>query len=70
MGKMVIHKSIQRPTGFGGTVNTTLCGRMNSAFYDGMNSGDGDEVTCKFCLRELRRLADPRNAIVARHSLG
>lgn len=62
---MVVHKSVQRPGVFGGTLNTTLCGRMNRACPDGMNSGEGDEVTCRFCLREIRRLADPRNTQVS-----
>ena len=34
----------------GATRLTTLCGRMNKNFPDGMNIADTDEkVTCKFC---------------------
>lgn len=47
---MVIHKSVVRPGLLGGTLTTTLCGRMRT-ISDGMNIGD--EVTCKFCLRKM-----------------
>ena len=50
--RAVVHGQIYRSGPFGGTVNTTLCGRMRS-LTDGMNVGD--EVTCKFCLRILGR---------------
>lgn len=52
--KMVLHagRRIQRP---GATCTTTLCGRMNARSRDGMNiAGDGEVVTCKFCLSKLR----------------
>ena len=49
---MVTHQAIVREGPFGGRLTTTLCGRMNSKCTDGMNSaGNGDEVTCKFCLK-------------------
>lgn len=49
---MVIHQYRITKGMFGGTHTGTLCGRMNKASQDGMNSGDADEVTCKFCLRQ------------------
>jgi hypothetical protein len=48
--RVVLHKSIVRKGPFGGTLTTTLCGRMQTG-SDGMNIGEG--VTCKFCLRKL-----------------
>jgi hypothetical protein len=52
MKRSVIHKQILRPGPFGGTVNTTLCGRVATG-SDGMNIGG--EVTCKFCLKILAK---------------
>jgi len=52
MASTVIHKQVYRAV-IGGTVNTTLCGRMQIQ-PDGMNVGAA--VTCKLCLRIL---ADP-----------
>jgi hypothetical protein len=49
---MVTHQAIVRKGPFGGTLTTTLCGRMNLKSTDGMNSsGNDEEVTCKFCLK-------------------
>lgn len=45
-----MHKQIYRPGVFGGTMNTTLCGRMQTT-RDGANVSD--EVTCKLCLKKL-----------------
>lgn len=43
----------------GGVLNTTLCGRMNRATPDGMNStGNREEVTCWYCSEIL---AKPNN---------
>lgn len=50
--RIVIHESVQRPGPFGGTLNTTLCGRMRIG-SDGMNVGT--KVTCKFCLKRMPR---------------
>lgn len=50
--RVVIHKSLVRSGPFGGTLTTTLCGRMQTT-QDGMNIGD--TVTCKFCLKEMAR---------------
>lgn len=50
---MVLHagRRIERPSV---TLTTTLCGRMNARSRDGMNiAGDGEAVTCKFCLVKL-----------------
>ena len=52
--RVVIHKQVYRKGPFGGTVNTTLCGRVSQADPDGMNV-EG-EITCKFCLKII---ADP-----------
>lgn len=54
--RIVVHKSVVRPGPFGGTLTTTLCGRMRNQ-DDGMNVGVGFEVTCKFCLKEIARRA-------------
>ena len=43
----VAHKQLYRPGVFGGTVNTTLCGRVRQD--EDMNVGK--RVTCKLCLR-------------------
>jgi hypothetical protein len=51
---MVLHagRRVQRPSGIRAT---TLCGRMNARSQDGMNiAGDGQAVTCKFCLAKAR----------------
>lgn len=50
--KKVLHRHIWKPSIFGGTVNTTLCGRVdNSSDY---NIADVDsEVTCTFCRKLL-----------------
>ena len=61
---MVLHagRRIERP---GVTRTTTLCGRMNARSRDGMNiAGDGEAVTCKFCLAKLHGPA-PTPAAVA-----
>lgn len=53
--RMKIHKAISGPGSFGGTLTTTLCGRMNNASQDGMNSSaESNQVTCGFCLKKLR----------------
>ncbi len=49
---MVLHQSRNRPNNYGGTRYGTLCGRMNRNFNDGMNVAlEGQQVTCKFCLK-------------------
>jgi hypothetical protein len=60
MKKMVVHQYTSRTVQQWGTTMTithTLCGRDNKASKDGMNSGDGEEVTCKFCLKIRARRA-------------
>lgn len=48
----VAHVQIYKPSAFGGTKNTTLCGRLASG--EDMNIADRPEdVTCKLCLRRL-----------------
>ena len=56
MGKLVMHKQVYRPGVFGGTLNTTLCGRLRSGKEMNVESQDG-RVTCKFCLRVLEQQA-------------
>lgn len=52
MTNPVTHKQIYRKNGFGGTTNTTLCGRL--AAGDDMNVADFDrQVSCKLCLRRM-----------------
>jgi len=55
---MKIHKQIYKEGAFGGTLNTTLCGRSNKYSWllsDGSNVSDKDEeVTCKFCLKLMK----------------
>lgn len=50
---MIRHQQIYKPGPFGGTLNTTICGRMNSACKDGMNVGG--KVTCKLCLKRMQQ---------------
>jgi hypothetical protein len=53
MAKRVLHKGRQFQR-WGGTVYTTLCGRM-AVGNDGMNIANSDaEVSCKFCLRRMK----------------
>lgn len=50
---MKMHIGISRPVRGGGTMFSTLCGRMNASSKDGMNIADRDEdATCSFCLRK------------------
>jgi hypothetical protein len=51
--RKVIHKTRQVKR-WGGIQFTTVCGRMRET-SDGMNIADGSEVTCKFCLRIMKR---------------
>lgn len=53
MKQIVIHKSIVREGIFGGTLTTTLCGRMNNRLKDGWNVGG--KVTCKHCLNAMKQ---------------
>jgi len=59
--KKVLHRHIWKPGALGGTVNTTLCGRVD-------NSGDyniadtDDEVTCSFCRKMLDGVTHNWNA--------
>lgn len=49
-----IHLAVSGKGAFGGTITTTLCGRMNKKSDDGMNStGDRAVVDCAHCLRIL-----------------
>ena len=52
MSRVVLHKQIYKRGVFGGTVNTTLCGRLHQGEDMNVSIRD-DEVTCKFCLRRL-----------------
>ncbi len=47
----VAHKQLYRPGVLGGTVNTTLCGRVQQ----GEDMNVGKRVTCKLCLRLIER---------------
>jgi hypothetical protein len=56
---MKVHLAVSGKGTFGGTITTTLCGRMNKQSRDGMNSSDErDEVTCGHCKAVL---ADPKH---------
>lgn len=55
MSKPVTHIYINRPGPFGGTIYTTLCGRM--ALPTEKTSADPYRVTCKLCLRKKERRA-------------
>lgn len=49
----VLHRQIYKPSAFGGTSNTTLCGRVDNSKND-YNVADTDaEVTCSFCRKIL-----------------
>lgn len=44
----VLHRHLWKPSAFGGTCCTTLCGRVdNSADYNVADTDD--EVTCSYC---------------------
>lgn len=48
---IVKHQSLVVRNGRGSLLTTTLCGRLRTV-SDGMNiAGEGDKVTCKFCLK-------------------
>jgi len=52
--RIIIHKQryIEHPKG--GTINTTLCGRIGNYLSDGTNvSEDYGKVTCRFCLNQM-----------------
>lgn len=52
--KMKLHKGKRVKIGTDAYRLTTLCGRMNASFNDGMNIAETDkQVTCKFCLKEM-----------------
>lgn len=56
---MKTHFAVSGRGAFGGTLTTTLCGRMNAKSEDGMNSTEAAaDVTCAFCLTIL---ADQNN---------
>lgn len=55
---MKTHLAVQTKAVFGGTMTTTLCGRMSSKSEDGMNSGEREEVTCEHCKSIL---TNPKN---------
>lgn len=51
----VVHKQVYRKGPFGGTLNTTVCGRLHSG--NEHNCSDVDrEVTCKVCLKLIELL--------------
>lgn len=45
----VLHRQIYKPSAFGGTSNTTLCGRVDNSKSDYNIADTDDEVTCHFC---------------------
>ena len=50
---MKLHLSVTRPA-FGGSLTTSLCGRLNAASRDGMNlTGNESEVTCQYCIKRM-----------------
>lgn len=50
--RQVVHKQVYRRGPFGGTLNTTICGRTRAG-RDINNDGDGEAVTCLMCLRRM-----------------
>lgn len=48
----VIHRQVYRRGPFGGTMNTTLCGRLQVG-GDGVNVGG--TVTCKLCIGRIKK---------------
>ena len=51
---MKIHLAVSASYADGRTMTTTLCGRMNAASSEGMNSTEKHEgVTCAFCKKIL-----------------
>ena len=57
--KTKLHKQIYRRHFSGGTMNTTLCGRVAEKQwdkFDGQNIADSDkEVTCQLCLNLMEK---------------
>lgn len=52
MARKVLHLQIFKPGAFGGTVNTTVCGRVrNGGDYN--VADDVDSVTCTYCRRAI-----------------
>ncbi len=50
----VTHLQVYKTNAFGGTTNTTLCRRVrNGGDYN--NTDKPEEVTCKFCKKEMER---------------
>lgn len=49
----VLHRHIWKPSFGGGTVNTTLCGRVDNSTSDYNVAETDADVTCKFCRRLL-----------------
>ena len=55
MTRKVTHWYQVKPGVFGGTLTTSLCGRLRTT-SDGMNlTDDMKEVSCKFCIKSLSR---------------
>ena len=54
MNKPVTHLHVYRKNAFGGTTNTTICGRFSCAADDLNNTDKDEEVTCKLCLRRMK----------------
>lgn len=57
--RVPVHLAVDRPGPFGGTVYTSLCGRLRAG-NDANRAIEAEEVTCKFCIRKRDRIAAKR----------
>ena len=54
----VLHRQIYKAGPFGGTLNTTLCGRVRND-QDYNVALEGEEVTCFFCKKIILERGEP-----------
>lgn len=61
MSRRVLHKSLVKAGPFGGTLYTSLCGRLRGGSDYSLNvANDPLAVTCKYCLRVMARIEEKR----------
>lgn len=55
----VLHRQVYKQGPFGGTINTTYCGRVRSG-QDYNVALEGEEVTCFFCKAKISERGEPK----------
>jgi hypothetical protein len=58
MSKQVSHRQVYRKGPFGGTINTTYCGRVRNG-QDYNVAENGEQVTCHFCKLAIEERGEP-----------